>query len=195
MRVAKTGHQRCAHPVDDCLPACALAVRQARCALRHLPDPIALDDDLAAVGIVAGAVDNAHVGENDAVRSADPVVRHRDFSSRIGSPLSDAAISSGRERPDMVGRQPCALLRLFERRPMAAARQNPDLSALDRVRKGLHGRRGSDRIVLAGHEKRRGAQAAEVDRLRRRPAPRRIGRSPLRPGANGFPGHRRGRWD
>ncbi len=46
---------------------------------------------------------------------------------------------------------------------MAATRQNPNLSALDPVRKGLHGRRGSDRIILAGHEKRRGAQAAKVD--------------------------------
>ena len=52
------------------------AGRKAGRAPRHLPDPIALDDDLAGVRILAGAVENAHVGENDAVRSADPVVRH-----------------------------------------------------------------------------------------------------------------------
>ena len=68
MRVAEAGHQRRAHAVDDRLPAAPGAGRQARRALGHLPDAIALDDDFAGVGIFAGAVENANVGE-DARRS------------------------------------------------------------------------------------------------------------------------------
>jgi hypothetical protein len=52
VRVAKAGHQRRAHAVDDRLPA-ASAGGKARRALRHLPDSIALDDDLARVGVLA----------------------------------------------------------------------------------------------------------------------------------------------
>ena len=45
---------------------------------------------------------------------------------------------------------------------MAAARQNPDLSAPDLLRKPLGGDRGRDRVVLAGHEERRAAHASKV---------------------------------
>src|SRR5260370_39077893 len=67
-----------------------------------------------------------------------------------------------RARPDVIGRKARAFLRLLERRPMAATRQNLALSALDRLRKSLRGGRGRDGVVLAGHEKRRSPQAAKV---------------------------------
>ena len=68
-----------------------------------------------------------------------------------------------RVRPDMFRGEARAFLRLLDRRPMAASRQHLELSALD-LRPQAPARRvgRSDRIVFAGHEQRRAAQAAEV---------------------------------
>ena len=193
MRVAQAGHQRRSHPVDDRLPR--LRPRQGRGkagdALRHLPDPVALDDDLAAVRIFARAVENADVGENDPARSADPVLRHSGSSLPSLFSREAAVFRLGRARPDVIRSEARAFLRLLERRPMAAERQNPELSAPDPVRKPLRGCRRRNRIVLAGDEKRRSPRSGEGPRLSRRRARRRIGRSRPGPAAGGFPGRRR----
>ena len=77
VRVAQARHQGRAHPVDDRLAAaCAQPRRQTRRASGDLPDSISLDGDLPGVRVLARAVDDAHVGENDAVRSAESVISH-----------------------------------------------------------------------------------------------------------------------
>src|SRR5271166_6127863 len=76
--------------------------------------------------------------------------------------LRDDLFRLRRRGPDVIGRQTRAFLRLLERRPMTAPRQNSELSALDRLRKPLRGGRRRDRVVLASHKNRRAPQVAKV---------------------------------
>ena len=62
----------------------------------------------------------------------------------------------------MLGGKTRALLGLLKRRPVAATRENPKLSAPDLIRKGLCGARRSDWIVLAGDEKSGASQGPKV---------------------------------
>ncbi len=64
MRVDHPRHQRGAHAVDDSRAAHG-AGAETGAAARHLLDAIALDKNLARIGIFAGRIENAHIGEKD----------------------------------------------------------------------------------------------------------------------------------
>ncbi len=68
VRVDHARHQRGAHAVDD-RRAAHRAGTEARAAPRHLLDAVALDQHLAGVGVLAGRVEDADIGEEDGFRA------------------------------------------------------------------------------------------------------------------------------
>ena len=82
MSVAKTWHQRRTHAVNNRLCSTARTAAEPRRSLCDLFDAVALNRNFAGIRIFAGAIENAHVGEEYAARSIDSVeaVRHRHSS-------------------------------------------------------------------------------------------------------------------
>src|SRR5260221_6546114 len=82
VRVAQARHQGRAHSVDNRLRPAADRATHARGSLGHMPNAIALNADFPRVRVLAGAIQDADIGEEHAARAIGPVgsivaVRHR----------------------------------------------------------------------------------------------------------------------
>ena len=190
MRVDHAGHQRRAHAVDHRRAAVPppRSRAEARGAAGDLLDAVALDQHLAGVGIFAGGIEDAHIGEE---RSARPLPfqpcrarRHDAFLPVRGARHSAAHVYPQIEPAQEIRQQLPHSCDFLDRRPMAAAiEDHGHVAPLDLVGDRLRDAGRADGIVVAGDEQRRAVDEPQIGRARAWPAPRRSGQSPPDPGA------------